>query len=248
MRPIGFSTGALARGDVERGLAMVRIHELHVVELSALRENELAALIEQLDSLDLRGFQYISVHAPSSIEPGFEVEALQLLEKVQSRGWPIIVHPDAMHDVQAWARFGDLLCVENMDKRKSMGQTATDLAHIFEELPSASLCLDLGHARQIDPTMSEAVSILTHFGNRLKQLHVSEVNSQSKHDPLTLEAIMAFQRVSSLIPQDVPIILESRVEESSMGVEIASAISALSPATVLAAAGFHSQRWRFDTY
>jgi hypothetical protein len=237
MKHIGFSTGALARGDVFRGLKMIRNRSLHVVELSALREAELLPLIDQLDSLPLEGFQYISFHAPSSMDPSFEPTALKLLERIKDRGWPIIVHPNAMHNIQKWAHFEELLCIENMDKRKPIGQTAEDLDRIFEQLPKASLCFDLGHARQIDPTMSEAVLILIRFRNRLKQLHVSEVNSESKHDPLTLEAIMAFQRVSSLIPQDIPIILESRVDEAHMDAEVVNALSALNPANTLAIAG-----------
>ncbi|MGB8131355.1 MAG: hypothetical protein WCG81_16310 [Candidatus Angelobacter sp.] len=237
MRYIGFSTGALARGDFRRGLSMLENKSVQIVELSALRQNELLPLVEQLDDLELDSFQYISFHAPSLIDPEFEPAALLLLERVQARGWPIIVHPDAIHNVQEWSRFGDQLCIENMDKRKPIGQTATDLEAIFDQLPDASFCFDLGHVRQIDPTMSEAVVMLTRFKTKLKQLHVSEVNSQSKHDPLTLEAIMAFQRVSAMIPQGTPIILESHVLESQIESEIANALSALNPANLLAFAG-----------
>ncbi len=80
-------------------------------------------------------------------------------------------------------------------------------------LPNASLCFDIGHARQVDPTMMEAWSILQSFRGRIKQLHVGEVNTQSKHDPISLESVLAFQRVAHLLPADVPIVLESRVEE-----------------------------------
>jgi len=68
-----------------------------------------------------------------------------------------------------------------------------------EVLPRASLCFDIGHARQVDPTMSEAAAILQRYSARLRQLHVSEVNSQSKHDSLSFESILAFRRVSHLV-------------------------------------------------
>jgi hypothetical protein len=207
------------------------------VELSALRQEELAPLVGELDRLDLGNFEYVSFHAPSSMEPAFEAVALRLLEQVALRGWPIIVHPDAMYRRQEWARLGDRLCIENMDKRKPIGQTASDLADIFEDLPHACFCFDIGHARQVDPTMSEASAILHRFRARIQQLHVSEVNTQSKHDPLSLESILAFQRVSHLVPADAPIILESRVEESEINEEIQSALAALDPATQLAVAG-----------
>ena len=237
MPAIGFSTGALARGDAQRGLQMLRATTANAVELSALRQNELPALVALLDELDLEQFDYVSVHAPSALEPQYENTALELLAQVRARGWPIIVHPDAMHNRLAWAQFGELLYVENMDIRKPIGQTASHLAAIFADLPQASLCLDLGHARQVDPTMSEAAQILLQFGNRLRQLHVSEVNAQSKHDPLSLEAVMAFRRVSSLIPQNVPIILESRVAEADIQKEMDNAVRALDSSVALAIAG-----------
>ncbi len=237
MRRIGFSTGALARGDVRLALQMLQNKTVQIIEISALRQNELHPIVDMLDDLDLDKFQYKSFHAPSSMEADFEPTALNLLTRVAARGWPIIVHPDAMHDLSEWSRFGDLLYVENMDKRKPIGQTANDLACIFRDLPESGLCLDLGHARQVDPTMSEAAEILNRFQDRLRQLHVSAVNSQSQHDPLTLEAVLAFQRVSGLIPAHVPIILESRVGEPEIEREIQSALSALTTKDLLAIAG-----------
>jgi hypothetical protein len=56
------------------------------------------------------------------------------------------------------------------------------------------------------------------------------VNNQSKHDPISLESILAFQKVSHLLPTDAQIILESRVEESEIDEEIKTALDALDPA------------------
>src|SRR5450755_2149809 len=124
---------------------------VNAVELSALRQEELGPLVAELDILDLSRFRYVSFHAPSSIEPSFEQAVLKLLAQVATRGWPIIVHPDAMLNPLAWACLGDSLCIENMDKRKPVGQTARQLAQIFQVFPNASLCFDIGHARQVDP-------------------------------------------------------------------------------------------------
>jgi len=237
MRWMGFSTGALARGDFRRALEMLAGKSVCAVELSALRQDELAPLVQQLPELDLRPFKYVSFHAPSSIERSFEPTALKLLMEVAARKWPIIVHPDAMYTPSEWNHLGDCLCIENMDKRKPVGQTAQDLAHFFELLPQASLCFDIGHARQVDPTMSEAAGILRHFRGQIRQLHVSEVNTQSKHDALSLESILAFQKVSHLIPQDCPAILESRVEESQIEEEIQNTLISLSTENLLALTG-----------
>jgi hypothetical protein len=97
MRPIGFSTGALARGDFRLALQMLSDTKANAVELSSLRQDELAPLVQQLGQLDLSRFQYISFHAPSAMEPSYEPTALELLKQVAARKWPIIVHPDAMH-------------------------------------------------------------------------------------------------------------------------------------------------------
>ncbi|HET9184164.1 MAG TPA: hypothetical protein VFP59_18720 [Candidatus Angelobacter sp.] len=237
MPAIGFSTGALARGDVRHGLELLRGTAANAVELSALRQHELPELVNLLDELDLRQFDYVSVHAPSALEPEYENTALELLTRAQERGWPLIIHPDAMHNLATWGRFGELLYVENMDIRKPIGQTASDLAHIFAQLPQACLCFDIGHARQVDPTMSEAAQILLQFRGRLRQVHVSEVNAQSKHDPISLEAVMAFRRVATLIPQDVPVILESRVAEPDIQKEMDNAVRALDSSVALAIAG-----------
>ncbi|HWZ83573.1 MAG TPA: TIM barrel protein [Terriglobales bacterium] len=237
MRSVGFSTGALARSDFRLALQMLAGKEVSAVELSALRQDELVPLVNHIGQLDLTPFEYVSFHAPSTMEPVFEPLALELLERVAARGWLIIVHPDAMHTRSEWARLGDRLCLENMDKRKPIGQTAKDLAALFEELPNASLCFDIGHARQVDPTMSEASAILRRFRDRIGQLHVSEVNTESRHDRLSLESILAFQKVCHLVPPDVPMILESRVDEAEINEEIRSALSALNPAGQLAVAG-----------
>jgi len=227
MRPIGFSTGALAYADFRRGLDILESTHTRVVELSALRENELAPLIEALGSLDLSRFTYISVHAPSRYEPSHEMEIINLLKNVANRRWPIIIHPDAVHDFTAWDVFRDLVFVENMDKRNQTGRTAQELSAIFAKLPHAGLCFDLGHCRQVDPTMNEAYLILRDLGTRLKQLHVSEVNSRSTHDPLSGASIGAFEKIAHLIPEHVPVILESPVADTEVTAEIEHARLAL---------------------
>jgi hypothetical protein len=233
MRPIGFSTGALAYADFMQGLSIIRNHNLRTVELSALREEELEPLIASLDNLELGDFEYVSFHAPSKLKRLDEERVIELLQAVTLKNWPMIVHPDVIQRFERWAGFGELLCIENMDKRKPIGRTARELALLFENLPNASLCLDLGHVRQVDPTMSVALEILERFGGRLCQLHVSEVNTNSQHDALTFETALAFQKISSLIPQTIPVILESRVTPDRVDEEVLNCREALS---VLAAA------------
>jgi hypothetical protein len=87
--------------------------------------------------------------------------------------------------------------------------------------------------------------LLSLAGSRLRQLHMSEVNSRSTHDPLSDAAINAFRTVASLIPENIPVILESPVPERDVLREIERARSALPLLTALTrenarAASLHS--------
>ena len=76
--------------------------------------------------------------------------------------------------------------------------------------------------------MSATALMLRRFGPRLKQMHLSEVNSRSSHDPISFAAFSAFRRVAPLIPPEVPVILETIVPEGQINQQIALAWAALS--------------------
>jgi hypothetical protein len=237
MPHIGFSTGALALADFRSALEMLRNKPCDAVELSALRFEELRPLVEALDTLDLGQFAVVSFHAPGKINPQFERETVTLLVRVAQNGWTIVVHPDAITDFDVWRQLGPSLALENMDKRKPIGRYAHELADLFERLPEAGFCFDIGHARQVDPSMAEAGAILRQFRERLRLVHISEVNSQSKHDPLSLSAVLAFRRVSHLIPGNVSVIIESRVTEDQIAREVGTVAELLSADDRVALAG-----------
>jgi hypothetical protein len=230
MRPIGFSTGALALGDAARALAMLAGSSTTAVELSALRLPELAPLLALLPTLDLSAFEYISVHAPSSYDAAQEKVIVDALAAIVPFGWPIVVHPDTIHDFGAWRGLGSLVAIENMDQRKPIGRTARELEGIFKKLPEARFCFDIGHARQIDVTMGEAHFLVQELGPRLAQLHVSEVDSMSRHDPLSRDAVAAFRKVAPWVPEDVPLILETPSGPGDFAAQASLAAEALSRA------------------
>lgn len=220
---IGFSTGSLAYGDFNRGIAVLDGKQANVVELSALREAELEPLIHAMDHLDLHQFKYVSFHAPNKIKDYSEAKVVELLHKVAERGWPIILHPDTIKDFNLWRQLGSSLCIENMDKRKPFGRTTQDLNRIFDLLPEAGFCFDLAHVKQVDPTMTEGLLMLKQFMSRLRQLHISDVNSMSTHEPLNLEALISYRRLSYLMPKNIPVVIESPVLESQIQDEIKAA-------------------------
>jgi hypothetical protein len=197
--------------------------------LSALRLPELEPLISALPKLDLSQYSYVSLHAPSIFSRAEEPWLAEKLYTGVPKSWPIILHPDTIFDFSHWSRFGGRLAIENMDRRKPIGRTVQELREIFNRLPEASLCFDVGHARQCDASMTESFLILSTFAERLVQVHISEVNSASQHDSISYGAKLAFQQVARMIPQAVPIIIESRVSASEISAEAARAIEALEP-------------------
>ena len=98
---------------------------------------------------------------------------------------------------------------------------------LFEQLPEASFCFDIGHARQVDPTMGIAIGMLSRFRSRLRQIHMSEVDPGGRHIPISFAALSAFQLVAALIPEDCPVILEAMVPPEEIRREAETACKAL---------------------
>jgi hypothetical protein len=238
MRPIGFSTGAIAKGDFRCAVQRLRDCRIDAIELSALRIGELQPLLRALPALDLLSFRFVSIHAPSQFDQKVEQMVVEELAK-HGQELPVVVHPDVIFTPRFWTRLGGRLLIENMDKRKPRGRTVLELRDIFKELQEAKFCFDIGHARQVDPSMTEAVLILHEFGCKLAEVHISEVNTSSRHDPISTTAVRAFQSIANYIPENIPIIIESLIDEgqSDIPTELESAREALrtySPAFVVA--------------
>lgn len=219
-RPIGFSTGALAKGDFVRGLEVQRCSgRVSAVELSALRDHELPVLVNALPSLDLHAFTYVSFHAPSKLQTLDEQEVFDLLLRLPESS-PIVAHPEILRTPSLWRRLGQRLCIENMDHRKTTGRTPNELRELFDLFPEATFCLDLGHARQIDPTMASALRMLREFGDRLRQVHVSEVGPRGEHLPLGATARLSFRQVAHRLPRNCPLIIEAVIPVEAMDHEL----------------------------
>ncbi len=117
-----------------------------------------------------------------------------------------------------------------MDKRKPMGRTSADLEMIFEKLPEASFCFDIAHAHQVDPTMADAYTMVRTFRHRLKEIHISSVNTQSQHEAITFEALFSFRKIADFIP-NVPVIIESTIMPEKIEIELQLAALSLKKET-----------------
>lgn len=230
MRILGFSTGAIALGDFSTAIATISSHRLPAIELSALRTAELNPLVDAFDTLNLAAWKYIGFHAPSQYEPSEEEWIVETLRNRVPEEWPIVAHPDAMRDFTLWRRLGRRIAVENMDRRKHTGRSCEEMQSIFKQLPEARFTFDIGHARQYDTTMTEAYRLLTAFQDRLVWMHISEVSSNtSRHERISFASQFAFRQVAALIPQHIPVIVESRNCSLDVEAEIKVANESLQP-------------------
>jgi hypothetical protein len=227
MSAIGFSTGAVARSDVQRALRLLEPHGCDAVELSALRAHELAPLLELVPQLWLGDYRHVSVHAPSAFTAAREPGIAAALRPVAERGWLVVVHPDTLYDHRLWAAFGDRLCIENMDRRKPVGRTVQELRPVFARLPDASFCFDVAHAGQCDPSMREAARLLDAFHHRLAEVHVSQLDAGSRHVRLSAAGASVCQRVAEMVPLEVPVIIEAPVEPHEISAELEASLEAL---------------------
>jgi hypothetical protein len=210
--PIGFSTGSLLPGDTRQSLRMVRDLGATAIELSALRAREIPELLQTVESNPWDGFRYVSVHAPSRYPGLSEAEIVRQLRPVIERGWSLTIHPDAIEDWHVWAGLGPLACVENMDSRKSGGRTVRELEEVFRRLPAATFCLDVAHARNLDPSLALLRDLIESFGPRMRQIHLSEVDGHCVHHAMSPVAVSEYEKITSLIGLQIPILLETPVD------------------------------------
>ena len=228
MKYLGFSTGAIAYGDFNKALEILSRTTTNAIELSALRRHELEPLVAAANNLDLKKYKYVSVHAPGKYEADDEINVVKLLETFANKDWPIVLHPDTIYDYSLWRNFGELLLIENMDKRKTGGRSCVELDNIFQKLPDARFCFDIAHSRQYDSTMSEALTILTKYRSLLTQIHISDVDANCRHNKITDAAIKDYVKLSSLISQDVAIIIETIMDSGSLEDEMNAAAKSMS--------------------
>lgn len=220
MRLSGYSTGAVALSDFRKALELLATTSANAVELSALRSDELAPLIAALESLDLSKYSHVSVHAPSKFDAADESRIVDALMHVAKREWFVVAHPDSFHDISKWAVLGEWLCIENMDKRKPIGRTASELADVFASLPKARMCFDIAHARQCDGSMTEAYRILQAFAGKIVQVHISEVDTDSRHTRMSNAAAEDYCDVAAFIPANAAAIVESQVCAGELEAEL----------------------------
>jgi hypothetical protein len=178
------------------------------IELTALGEDELPGLLSFLSPGPSLPFRYVSVHGPSKGRQMPEEELVARLVELPPIVDAIVLHPDQMEDPMLYAPLDHRLLIENMDSRKGVGRLASELAQLFEQLPTAGFCFDIAHAWTVDPTMQVAEELLDRFAPRLRHVHLSSMSDDLGHVPLSVEQETLFAPLLSRC-SDVPWILEA---------------------------------------
>ncbi len=210
---VGPSTGYMvgARGDWPRLVAAAESCSLDVVELSALSASELPGLLAFLRDADSLPFGHVSVHGPSKGWDGTPGALAAALGGVPEFVDGIVLHPETLGDVAAFADLGARLRLENMDTRKDDARTVSELAAFFDALPAARFCFDVAHAQLHDPSMGLAHELLDAFGERLAEVHVSSILADGDHVPLRADDAEVFLPVLARCV-GVPWVLEAPAE------------------------------------
>jgi Xylose isomerase-like TIM barrel len=212
--PLGASTGYMAERRDDWGALCWEAARTSVfaAELAALSEDELPGLVDYLGSGVELPFRFLSVHAPVKERRMPEAALVGALAALPAAVDAIVVHPDMIEEPALYAALGRRLTLENMDGRKDGGRTADELEPLFAELPDAGFCFDVAHAWSIDPAMEEAERLLDRFGGRLRHVHVSSLDADCHHIPLTAEQEALFEQPLSRC-LGVPWILEAPLPE-----------------------------------
>lgn len=207
---LGCSTGFMAkyRSDWQRLVDEAAAVSSMAVELSALSAPEFPGLLTYLHSAPRLPFLFVSVHAPSKGRGDDERQLAEELRQIPAWVDAIVVHPDTISDPTLYRPLGRRLALENMDTRRSKGQTADDLDGCFAQLPDARLCLDLAHAKDVDPTLDVAADLLRRFSSRLSHVHLSSLDESQHHVSLRPEDEALFGPLLARC-RDVPWILEA---------------------------------------
>ena len=223
---------------------------LRTIEVSALRIHEFESALSFLDEVELLDFDYVSFHLPSMLSVDEQGWVAKMIRRPWQKDLYFVAHPDAVSSFGVWRPFGERLVIENMDARKPGGRTLSELDELFSNLPEAGLCLDVAHARRVDPTMNLVTRIARRFGARIRQYHLSDVDSSGRHRRLSWPAIRAFRSVAHVLPQ-APVILESPlVDDDSLEAEVNAAKAVWGPVGPSAATVYvsskikHAEMWR----
>lgn len=210
---IGFSSGCLNKTHDRlspKTFDILRNIGCNAIELM-WRSPEGISKLEQLTKDDLKGFEYVSIHLPKSIFANNIDKTKHFLSRIEQVHKHLefdtaVLHPD---QVSNWSFFQTTtlpIAIENMDARKKNCKNVKDLQKVFQNI-DAKMVLDLAHTFDNDPTMKLGKDLVSAFGERICEIHISGYNYRELHDPIHLSK--QTQILDAIPSTSLPIIIES---------------------------------------
>ena len=200
------------------------------IELSALRRPRTAALAAFAKQADLSRFSYVSVHSPRTTLRARKPKSSRYSPVSPEDGpsWPIRMSSASLPAGGRWDRSR---YIENMDKRTRWAARRISWDVGLRRVPRGPDVLR-HRTRPAGRHLADgSLSNPEGFHRRIQQIHISVVNTSSKHDLISPGAAHSFRRVASLIPCAAPAILETPVKTEQIREQLDLAAAALDGAS-----------------
>ena len=215
---IGWSTGAFPGEPLHEILDVLASIGCDTIELSALRQGELAEIARtyiMLRDAPASRFPHITLHGPAKDQTWGTQELVSALGTLDA---PVVMHPDSLtsgrhgaieqlefREISLWSQLGSNLRIENNDSRKTFGQTPEDLRLFFALLPEARMCLDISHAWNAGgPNLVDAFA--REFSDRIAQIHVGCASGEPVLPEISRNLSSKARLIASSL--NVPVIIE----------------------------------------
>lgn len=212
MKLLGIGTGNLHKlhyGDINKTLETISEYNFEAVEITYGLIHEVNVNISDKNIEFLRQLKYKTIHFPFSHELADDQLTRDILKKIgelySSIGADhLIIHPSELKDFSILDGFDPLF--ENLPSEHGWGYHC--LKSFFKK-HNFGFVLDTTHAMTYSDRVGEIEKLLT-FGDRLKQVHLSNYNNGQKHQLFynTDNFNIILDKIKNV---DVPIILEANI-------------------------------------
>lgn len=217
---IGCTTGVLyPHTSTKDALKILREQGVSTIEIGQDYLNPAMNIWKEFSEEDFAGFSHISIHA-HVIQWGDNDDTKIVFERLAHLKTicaveRMVVHPDSVLDFSVFVPLGEVITFENMDHNKAAFQTPEEFEQVFEQVPEATMVLDVNHIFTNDKSMALADRFWERWGERINEVHVSGYSEL--HDPLVKtkqpEIVRAINHPKR--KKNIPLIIESQLEEAS---------------------------------
>lgn len=195
----GVATGALweLREDWSQALPAAWLSSQQAVEFTLHNGERIGKLQQycQEQRIVRWPWQYTALHSPAggSIQ-GWET-CLQQISQLPTVD-TIVVHPDTLPTEvnNVFAQVQSQIAFETLAPSAATGQHPDDFRELFAQYPQAGLVVDVAHTHLLDPSGQLVQEFVAQWGQRIRHLHISQLQVGEIHYPLRVQDLQWLQR------------------------------------------------------